>query len=121
MELEKYIDSTLLKKYEFHNYGHALEILYNSFPEEWAELQECLLKLYLTLADIKTAGGNESPIPKKFDEVLYPYGWREIRISGDLVVKKYPRQARKGAGNLQTSRMRYRQSKAILTDTTSIS
>ncbi len=46
----------------------------------------------LTLSDIKTAGGNESPIPKKFDDVLYPYGWREIRISGDLIVKKYPRQ-----------------------------
>ena len=42
--------------------------------------------------DIKTAGGNESPTPKKFDDVLYPYGWREIRISGDLIVKKYPRQ-----------------------------
>ncbi len=36
--------------------------------------------------------GNEFPIPKKFDAVLYPYGWREIRISGDLIVKKYPRQ-----------------------------
>ena len=24
--------------------------------------------------------------------MLYPYGWREIRISGDLIVKMYPRQ-----------------------------
>ncbi len=48
--------------------------------------------------DIKTAGGNESPIPKKFDNVLYPYGWREIRISGDLVVKKYPRQTTQRRG-----------------------
>ena len=24
---------------------------------------------------------------------MYPYGWREIRISGDLIVKKYPRKA----------------------------
>jgi hypothetical protein len=50
------------------------------------------------LADIKKAGGNESPIPKKFDDVLYPYGWREIRISGDLIVKKYPRQAAQRRG-----------------------
>ena len=90
---EKYINTKdLLNKYEFHNYGHALEILYNAFPSEWSELQDSLCQLQLSLDDIKKAGGNESPIPKKFDDVLYPYGWREIRISGDLIVKKYPRQ-----------------------------
>lgn len=38
-----------------------------------------------------TPGGNESSIPKKFDDVLYPYGWQEIRITGDMIVKMYPR------------------------------
>lgn len=61
-------------------------------------MQECLKRLRLTLSDIRTAGGNESPIPKKFDDVLYPYGWREIRISGDLIVKKYPRQSAQRRG-----------------------
>lgn len=98
MDLEKYIDRDILDKYEFHNYGHALEILHDAFPLEWNELQECLRSLQLTLSDIKTAGGNESPIPKKFDDVLYPYGWREIRISGDLIVKKYPRQTAQRRG-----------------------
>ena len=42
---------------------------------------------------MREAGGNETKIPKKFDDVLYPYGWREIRISGDLHIKFYPRQA----------------------------
>ncbi len=90
---EKYINSELLSKFQFFNYGHALEILHESFPTEWAELQICLQKLQLTLTDIKKAGGNESPIPKKFDDVLYPLGWREIRISGDLTVKMYPRKS----------------------------
>lgn len=98
MDYEKYIDKNLLDKFEFFNYGHALEILYNAFPVEWKELQECLQKLVLTLADIKKSGGNESPIPKKFDDILYPYGWREIRISGDLTVKKYPRQTAQRRG-----------------------
>lgn len=93
MELEKYIHKTILNKFEFYNYGHALEILYEAFPTEWNELQECLLRLQLSLDDIRTSGGNESPIPRKFDDVLYPYGWREIRISGDLTVKKYPRRS----------------------------
>lgn len=98
MDLEKYIDKDILDKFEFHNYGHALEILHDAFPLEWNELKECLRNLQLTLNDIKTAGGNESPIPKKFDDVLYPYGWREIRISGDLIVKKYPRQTAQRRG-----------------------
>ena len=61
MDYEKYIDKNLLDKFEFFNYGHALEILYNAFPMEWKELQECLQKLVLTLADIKKSGGNEYP------------------------------------------------------------
>ena len=95
---KKYIDLDVQSKYEFFDYGHALEILYESFLEEWKEIQVALKQLKLTLADISKAGGNESPIPKKFDDVLYPCGWREIRISGDLIVKKYPRQTTQRRG-----------------------
>ena len=98
MDFRKYIDPDILEKFRFYNYGHALEILHDAFPTEWKEIQECLRRLRLTLADIRQAGGNESPIPKKFDDVLYPYGWREIRISADLVVKKYPRQSAQRRG-----------------------
>lgn len=98
MEIRSYVAEDILGKYEFHNYGHALEILRESFSVEWEELQECLRRFNLTTEDILQAGGNESPIPKKFDDVLYPYGWREIRISGDLTVKKYPRQAAQRRG-----------------------
>ena len=95
---KKYIDLDIQSKYEFFDYGHALEILHESFPAEWKEIQVALRQLKLTLADISKAGGNESPIPKKFDDALYPGGWREIRISGDLIVKKYPRQAAQRRG-----------------------
>lgn len=98
MGFEQYIDQELLEKYEFYNYGHALEILHESFPIEWKELQNCFKNFQLTIADICQAGGNESPIPKKFDKELYPHGWREIRIAGDLTVKKYPRQTTQRRG-----------------------
>ncbi|MBQ4429521.1 MAG: restriction endonuclease [Clostridia bacterium] len=98
MVVNKYIDSDIQSKFEFFDYGHALEILHESFPSEWSEIQETLRQLKLTVSDISQAGGNESPIPKKFDDALYPYGWREIRISGDLIVKKYPRQAAQRRG-----------------------
>lgn len=98
MEIERLIPADVLEKFEFYNYGHALEILTEAFPAEWNELIDCFRRLRLTLEDISKAGGNESPIPKKFDDILYPYGWREIRISGDLIVKKYPRQTAQRRG-----------------------
>lgn len=86
------IPDHLTQKYEFHSYGHALEILSEAFPEEWSEIQNCLNRLVISTDDILRAGGNESPIPKKFDDILYPFGWREIRISGDLLIKMFPRR-----------------------------
>lgn len=91
--IKDYIDNDLLSKYEFQSYGHALEILNEAFPEEWSEIQDCLRQLRISVSDIQTAGGNETAIPKKFDDVLYPLGWKEIRITGDLLVKMYPRRA----------------------------
>lgn len=93
METKEYVKESLLEKYEFHNYGHALEILTSSFSEEWGDIQTCLENLTISLDDIRKAGGNETAIPKKFDEILYPLGWRELRITGDLLVKLYPRKA----------------------------
>lgn len=90
---DRYIRETLFHKYEFASFGHALEILNEAFPAEWNEIQDCLENLRVSIEDIQAAGGNESPIPKKIDEALYPLGWRELRITGDLLVKLYPRRA----------------------------
>ena len=58
---KKYIDKDIQLKYEYYDYGHALEILHESFPVEWKEIQESLRKLMLTTSDISKSGGNESP------------------------------------------------------------
>lgn len=92
-QLKAYVKEELFDKFEFQNYGHALEILSEAFPEEWNDIQEALQRLIITVDDLKAAGGNETAIPKKFDDVLYPLGWREIKITGDLLVKMYPRRA----------------------------
>lgn len=34
----KYIRPVLLEKFEFQNYGHALEILNEAYPIEWNEI-----------------------------------------------------------------------------------
>ena len=94
--MEAYIRSSLNEKFEFQSYGHALEILSEAFPEEWNDIQDCLASLQITTDDLLASGGNETAIPKKFDDVLYPRGWREIRITGDLLVKMYPRGKSRG-------------------------
>lgn len=91
-ELSKYVRPEIAARYDFYSYGHAIEILHESFPAEWNDIQTALQNFHLSHDDILQAGGNESPIPKKFDDTLYPRGWREIRISGDLTIKMYPRQ-----------------------------
>lgn len=93
MKLGDYIEQDILEKFEFYNYNHALEIITQAFPEEWADIVKCLRALNISTDDLRQAGGNETNIPKKFDDVLYPLGWREIRISGDLHIKFFPRKA----------------------------
>ena len=64
---------------------------------ELNDVVTALKKLKISLNDIKQAGGNESPIPPKFAAVLEPKGWKEVRISGDLLIKIFPRKGnRKG-------------------------
>lgn len=94
--MEAYIRPSLIDRFEFQSYGHALEILSEAFPEEWTDIQDCLASLQITTDDLLASGGNETAIPKKFDDVLYPRGWREIRITGDLLVKMYPRGKSRG-------------------------
>ena len=93
MDLREYIAPDLLEKFEFYSYNHALEIITQAFPAEWSEIVDCLRQLRITTDDLRESGGHETKIPQKFDDVLYPRGWREIRISGDLHIKFYPRQA----------------------------
>ena len=92
LNISNCVSQNIMNKFEFHNFGHALEILTQSCEEEWLHLTNCLENLSFSIDDILKSGGNESPIPKKFDDLLYPCGWREIRITGDLLVKMYPRQ-----------------------------
>lgn len=86
-----------MKKFEFHSYGHAMEILLDSFSGPWKDVVMALSQFQITTEELKQSGGNETEIPKKFDNVLYPKEWREIKITGDLLIKMFPRKGRKGS------------------------
>ena len=92
------IPEDLKARFEFLSYGHALEILSDAFPQEWNEIQNSLRSLTISVDELMQAGGNETAVPKKFDDVLYPLGWREIKITGDLIVKLFPRKVAQRRG-----------------------
>ena len=92
----RFIPHDIAKKYDFFNYNHAVEILANSFPAEWEELLAALRSLHITKEELIMAGGSESPIPPKLNAVLDPLGWKEIKITVDLLIKFYPRKGLRG-------------------------
>ena len=89
------IPDNIACKYEFYNFNSALEILTQSYPEEFGEIVRTLESFEIKLDDILEKGGNESNIPKKLNELLRPLGWKEIEIAGDLVVRLLEGKKRK--------------------------
>lgn len=85
--VEAKMPADLRAKYEIYSYRSAATILAESHPEEFADLCEALRSFVITKAMIKTAGGNESDIPKLLSASLRPKGWRETIIRGDLIVE----------------------------------
>ncbi|MFN3582495.1 BglII/BstYI family type II restriction endonuclease [Phenylobacterium sp.] len=81
------IPADLRQKYEIYSYRSAATILAESHPEEFADLCEALRNFQITEAMIRTAGGNESDIPKLLSATLRPKDWRETIIRGDLLVE----------------------------------
>lgn len=77
----------IVQKYELYNFNSAVEILSQSYPEEFAQIMSALERFTMETRDILVKGGNESPIPKKFTSLLRSDGWKEQEISGDLVVR----------------------------------
>jgi hypothetical protein len=76
----------VLEKYEIASYRNAVIILAEAYPVEFLDLIAALRSLEITTTMIRTAGGNESDIPKLLSETLRPAGWHETSIRGDLVV-----------------------------------
>ena len=108
MRVQDVLSERILEKYDFHNFGHAAEILISTYPQEWQELVTCLDQFKATLSDIVVSGGNKSPIPKKFDSILFPLGWKEVKITADLLIKLGERSSRSGNQGFKPERVEER-------------
>lgn len=89
--IDKMIPADLREKYEVYSYRSAATILKEGHPEQFAELCEALRRFMITPTIIRTAGGNESDVPKLLSASLRPKGWQETIIRGDLMVEKISR------------------------------
>ncbi len=76
----------ILEKYEIYSYRNAAVILAETRSQELAEIIDALRAFSITTTNIRTAGGNESDIPKLLSESLRPQGWYETTIKADLTV-----------------------------------
>jgi len=86
MTWQDYIPEHIKTKYEIHEYKHAAAILANEFPEQFQEICSALTEFQLKVDDIKTPGGRESNIPKKYSSSLRPLGWKEDKLVAKVFV-----------------------------------
>lgn len=76
----------VLRAYQWHDHQHAIAILTIDFPQLLSEICDVLLAFRIDIDWIKTAGGNESQIPKALSQSLRPLGWQERKLRARLLV-----------------------------------
>ena len=91
--IDSKVPQSIRDKYEVFSYRNAAVILAEARPQEFAEIVSALEAFTITTEMIRTAGGNESDIPKEFTKTLRPLGWHETIISADLHVTLSWREA----------------------------
>ncbi len=84
--LEAKIPQDIRDKYEVHSYRNAAVVLSETRRPEFDEILAALRAFSITTQIIRTAGGNETEIPKMFSAALRSKGWKETRIHADLHV-----------------------------------
>ncbi|HET9100875.1 MAG TPA: BglII/BstYI family type II restriction endonuclease [Acidobacteriaceae bacterium] len=85
--VEASIPEDIRERYEIYSYRNAATILSQTRRAEFDDLLKALRDFKITKKIIRTAGGNESDIPKLFSATLRPLGWHETVVQGDLLVK----------------------------------
>ncbi len=84
------IPASLNAKYTFDERDHACAILARDFPQEFADLTDCLTAFTLKKSAILTPGGGRSPIPVAIDGFLLQRGWKEEHFDIKIEVDGQP-------------------------------
>ena len=81
------IPEDVRERYDVYSYRNAAAILSETRKQDFDDLLKALRAFKITTKMIRTAGGNESEMPKLFSNTLRPLGWHETVVQGDLLVK----------------------------------
>jgi hypothetical protein len=86
-DLGKAIPNAFLERYEVHSYRNAAKLLASASPQEFQELIETLMRFKIATQEMVEKGKNKSKIALKMDDLLWPQGWYETRIRGDMIIE----------------------------------
>ena len=90
MSVYRYFPNGFKNKYKVREWGHALAILSNEFPEQFKDMCEVLQSFELRKRNLIKGGGGKSKVSGYLDDQLYNKGWEEkafdtaITIDGEV-------------------------------------
>lgn len=74
--------------YEVYSYRNAAQILVTTCSDDFNELTNTLMQFRISPEDIIVGGGNKSKIAKGVEDLFHPLGWRETRVTADLLINR---------------------------------
>ena len=80
------IPEHLRQRFHFDEREHACAILVSDFPDEFADILDCLDTFRLRRSYIATPGGSRSQVPITIDQFLGERGWREKSFRIDIKI-----------------------------------
>jgi CRISPR-associated protein Csd2 len=95
------LPAAFFERYEVQSYRNAARILASASPAEFKELVDTLMSFSISTMDMVRGGGNKSQIASKMDDLLYPRGWYETRIRGDMLIQTMTVEPNPKFGNLK--------------------
>ncbi len=81
------------ENYKIEELRHAVAILEQDFPEQYADICKVLTSFRLKKANVKADGKNKSPVATDLDGAFAKLGWKEISFDTAVVVDKVPRES----------------------------
>jgi len=80
------LPTSILNKYEVHEWKHACAILKNDFDPEWNDIIDLLNTFSLCKSWITNPGGRKSKVSTAIDDFLFDRGWEEKAFSTSIQV-----------------------------------
>jgi len=81
-----YFPKFIVQNYEIHEWRHAIAVLRQDFPAEFADLCDVLKRFRLRKTHINVGGGRKSEVAAWIDAELSNKGWREKRFDTKISV-----------------------------------